>query len=70
MRLYVYRDARDLARVMIIPLDRGVTWKIDNVEWKLVGTSFVDENQAMIIDTDEPFRSKDFIGVWFEKFLP
>jgi len=63
MRLYVYRDARDSARVMITPLDRGnrgMVWLIDGVEWKLVGALFVDDDQAMILDTDEP--SKNFIG--------
>jgi len=56
MRLYVYRDARDSARTMITPLDHGMTWLIDGVEWKLVGALFVDESQAMILDTDEPLN--------------
>jgi len=61
MRLYVYRDAKDSARVMISPLDRSMKWLIDGVEWKLVGALFVDESQAMVLDTDEP--SKSFIGM-------
>lgn len=60
MILYVYRDARDSARVMITPLDWGMVWLINGVEWKLVGSLFVDQDQAMVLDTDEP--SKDFIG--------
>jgi hypothetical protein len=41
---------------MITPLDHGMTWLIDGVEWKLVGALFVDESQAMILDTDEPLN--------------